>query len=677
MSITFKIKRGSSVQNEVFTGQEGELTMITDSDKESVVLHDGTTQGGVELARRDLANVQIPLGGVTFEYKYEATNIETNPGNGRLGFDGDIRLADNLYLSELDQNGTSLTNFLATISTVSSAIVGHFRLFKKTDASKFVLYQIESSTDNNQFFTFDITYLSDSLDASTMFIDDEEVILSYQRTGDDGLTVMLTKDSHVFESTTSGIVENSEYAAGAFQLRVFLGHEQATYSGTSALGTYTVDSGNITFTPSSGISLSVEVLNNQLKYTPSAMSSSADSVVINIPIVITKENGKTLTTVRDIVYSKNKTTKNISLTADDYQIGYDTAKHLLQPKGVTLKARSHAFTDPVYRFYETNPDVKYIKLATDPGTDWREGDRLSAADGGKAKVYKKINNLEYIITDIEETETDTIKTSETLTNSDLSNSATLSELKNYDPVIKQISTDVTNTEGHYKTTKLVTLTGNGVDYGASTLYEDVVAIGGKGKGFKATFTTDSSGTVQSLTSYYGGFGYTVNDVLTLVVAGTTTDATVTISELYEDEIHIPEYTFPIWPASGTSTWDYGPEFWLSYNRFTRRIYTIDVYEQTELTANSSADPLATDSTAIFGTLDGDNSLTVVLTNPTFGFQANEQGVVSTYTGSGTDVEVYWGNKALAFDSSNSGTQADGTWRAVITDTNIRSPLRLK
>ena len=101
MSITFKIKRGSSVQNEVFTGQEGELTMITDSDKESVVLHDGTTQGGVELARRDLANVQIPLGGVTFEYKYEATNIGTNPGNGRLGFDGDIRLADNLYLSEL------------------------------------------------------------------------------------------------------------------------------------------------------------------------------------------------------------------------------------------------------------------------------------------------------------------------------------------------------------------------------------------------------------------------------------------------------------------------------------------------------------------------------------------------------------------------------------------------
>ena len=163
MSITFKIKRGSSVQNEVFTGQEGELTMITDSSKESVVLHDGTTQGGVELARRDLANVQIPLGGVTFEYRYESSAVSTNPGNGRLGFDGTllagVRLADNLYVSELDQNGTSLKNFLATIATVSNAVVGHFRLYKKTNAAKFMLFQIEKATDSEDFFNFDINLL--------------------------------------------------------------------------------------------------------------------------------------------------------------------------------------------------------------------------------------------------------------------------------------------------------------------------------------------------------------------------------------------------------------------------------------------------------------------------------------------------------------------------------------
>ena len=682
MSITFKIKRGSSVQNEVFTGQEGELTMITDSSKESVVLHDGTTQGGVELARRDLANVQIPLGGVTFEYRYESSAVSTNPGNGRLGFDGTllagVRLADNLYVSELDQNGTSLKNFLATIATVSNAVVGHFRLYKKTNAAKFMLFQIEKATDSEDFFNFDIKYLNDSLDPSTMFADDEEVVLSYQRSGDDGLTVMLTKDSHVFESTTSGVIENSEYAAGAFQLRVFLGHEQAKYSSSGAAGSYTVTGGNITYTPSSGsgdgITLSVATVNDQLKYTPSAMDSAVESVVISIPIVITKANGKTVTTVRDIVYSKNKLTKNVSLTSDDYQIAYDTAKHLLQPKGITLTATAHAFTNPVYKFYETNPDVKYIKLASDPGDDWREGDRLTANSGGKAKVYKKINNLEYVITDIEETETATIDTSETLTNSDLSNSATLSELKTYDPVLKQISTDVTNAEGHYKTTKLVSVTTDGDGWAASKTHEDIVATGGYGKGFKATVTTDSNGDVSALTSYYGGFGYRVNDVLTLADPDSTAGNTamqVTVSELYENVIHIPEYSFPAWPATATAgQWDYGPEFWLSYNRFTRRLYSVNVYEQTELTANASADPLSTDSATVFGTLDGDNSLTVVLTNPVFNFQANEQGVVTNYAGSGTDVEVYWGNKGLTFDNSNSGTQASGTWRAVITDTNI-------
>ena len=102
-----------------------------------------------------MANVQIPLGGVTFEYKFEKSYISTNPGNGRIGLSGDIRSSgSDLFLSELDQNGTSLTSFLSTISTVSSAVVGHFRLFKKTDASKFVLYQIEGSQNRNQFFEF-------------------------------------------------------------------------------------------------------------------------------------------------------------------------------------------------------------------------------------------------------------------------------------------------------------------------------------------------------------------------------------------------------------------------------------------------------------------------------------------------------------------------------------------
>ena len=71
MAITFKIKRGTATQHDVYTGQAGELTMTTDSGSESVRLHDGTTQGGIELARKDLKNLNLPVGGVNFEYYFE------------------------------------------------------------------------------------------------------------------------------------------------------------------------------------------------------------------------------------------------------------------------------------------------------------------------------------------------------------------------------------------------------------------------------------------------------------------------------------------------------------------------------------------------------------------------------------------------------------------------------
>ena len=68
MAIRFKIRRGTIAENQNYTGLAGELTMVENSNLQTVRVHDGTTQGGHELARRDLKNVSLPLGGVTFEY---------------------------------------------------------------------------------------------------------------------------------------------------------------------------------------------------------------------------------------------------------------------------------------------------------------------------------------------------------------------------------------------------------------------------------------------------------------------------------------------------------------------------------------------------------------------------------------------------------------------------------
>ena len=50
-----KLRRGTTTQHGTFTGAEGECTV--DMDKDVLVIHDGTTQGGHPLAAEDMANV--------------------------------------------------------------------------------------------------------------------------------------------------------------------------------------------------------------------------------------------------------------------------------------------------------------------------------------------------------------------------------------------------------------------------------------------------------------------------------------------------------------------------------------------------------------------------------------------------------------------------------------------
>ena len=159
MALTFKIKRGTKTDHIVYVGQQGELTMVTDSGEEAVRLHDGSTQGGFELARKDLKNVNIPLGGVNFEYTFESAAIPSTAPilTGQIGFNNDDpSSATELIVSEIDVHGTNLVTFLETIGTVSNAIVGHFKLYRKDDASKFKIFEITGSTDENDQFVFDI-----------------------------------------------------------------------------------------------------------------------------------------------------------------------------------------------------------------------------------------------------------------------------------------------------------------------------------------------------------------------------------------------------------------------------------------------------------------------------------------------------------------------------------------
>jgi len=55
MATELKLRRGTTSQHSSFTGAEAEVTV--DTDKETVVVHDGVTAGGYPVAREDMSNV--------------------------------------------------------------------------------------------------------------------------------------------------------------------------------------------------------------------------------------------------------------------------------------------------------------------------------------------------------------------------------------------------------------------------------------------------------------------------------------------------------------------------------------------------------------------------------------------------------------------------------------------
>jgi len=87
MAKQVQFRRGTTVEHETFTGEDGELTV--DSTKDTVVVHDNTTVGGHPLAREDMSNVSNTIGAaqlnITNSPGLAGQVIQTN-GSGVLSF---------------------------------------------------------------------------------------------------------------------------------------------------------------------------------------------------------------------------------------------------------------------------------------------------------------------------------------------------------------------------------------------------------------------------------------------------------------------------------------------------------------------------------------------------------------------------------------------------------------
>jgi hypothetical protein len=123
MSIEVQHRRGTTAQHATFTGAEGEVTV--DTDKDTLVVHDGVTAGGHPLVKvSDLKNTRA----IAF-YIDGTLAVETGAMSIIAPFDGtitEVRLAVDAaptgadLIIDLNKNGTTLYTTQANRPTIAA-----------------------------------------------------------------------------------------------------------------------------------------------------------------------------------------------------------------------------------------------------------------------------------------------------------------------------------------------------------------------------------------------------------------------------------------------------------------------------------------------------------------------------------------------------------------------------
>ena len=127
------------------------------------------------------------FGGATFYYTFESNTSNANPGSGDLRLDNSTQnAATGIYICDTDEDGTDIASYLQTIDDSTSTIKGHVKITNKLDSSQFLLFTISSLTDNTGYF--DITVSPVDSSATSPFSANEDILITFARTGDKGDT---------------------------------------------------------------------------------------------------------------------------------------------------------------------------------------------------------------------------------------------------------------------------------------------------------------------------------------------------------------------------------------------------------------------------------------------------------------------------------------------------------
>ena len=130
---------------------------------------------------------QGSFSGSSFNYFFDSDTTPIAPANGSLKFDNlNLSLASSMLIHDNDINEVSIFAFLQSIDDSTSDIKGYFTISERTNPAVFAVfaitgYHVHSGYD---YFTVPVDHLS----GATAFINNEDIVITFARSGDKGDT---------------------------------------------------------------------------------------------------------------------------------------------------------------------------------------------------------------------------------------------------------------------------------------------------------------------------------------------------------------------------------------------------------------------------------------------------------------------------------------------------------
>jgi hypothetical protein len=123
------------------------------------------------------------FGGIGFEYNYSSTTTIADPGSTYIRLNNSSpSLATKFLIDDINIDTVDIHPYLQTIDDSTSAVKGHLKITKASNAAVFAMYAVNSMVDEATYFNIDVTYLS----GAGSFTNDDPVHVTFARTGDVG-----------------------------------------------------------------------------------------------------------------------------------------------------------------------------------------------------------------------------------------------------------------------------------------------------------------------------------------------------------------------------------------------------------------------------------------------------------------------------------------------------------